>query len=171
MTILTSLKEISIAAANKQHENDAFATFLRAYDSQVIDKLVAQLNNDISAKVDCTQCGNCCKTLMIQVEPDEITALADEMRISDHQFEEKYIEKGSSGNRLINTIPCHFLSENKCSIYALRFSGCREFPALHLPHFTLRLFTTFMHYDRCPIIFNVIESLKGELSFSCSAIE
>jgi hypothetical protein len=62
-------------------------------------------------------------------------------------------------------MPCHFLNNNKCTVYDYRFAGCREFPALHLPNFTKRLFTTFMHYDRCPIIYNVVEGLKKETGF------
>ena len=61
---------------------------------------------------------------------------------------------------LMNAIPCTFLKEEKCTVYAHRFAGCREFPAMHLPNFNKRLFTTFMHYSRCPIIYNVIEGLK-----------
>jgi len=66
---------------------------------------------------------------------------------------------------IMNKMPCHFLKENKCTVYEQRFSGCKEFPALHLPDFTERLFTTFMHFERCPIIFNVVEQLKLQLNF------
>jgi Fe-S-cluster containining protein len=66
---------------------------------------------------------------------------------------------------IMNAIPCRFLEELSCTIYTVRFAGCREFPALHLPGFTARYFTTRMHYGRCPIIFNVLEALKKELSF------
>jgi hypothetical protein len=50
-------------------------------------------------------------------------------------------------------------------VYEDRFAGCREFPALHLPFFTKRLFTVMMHYSRCPIIFNVVEKLKMKTGF------
>jgi Fe-S-cluster containining protein len=92
--------------------------------------------------------------------------VATKLQISRTEFDTTYLEKGSHGTMLVNHIPCHFLMENKCTIYEDRFAGCREFPALHLPHFTNRLFTVFMHYSRCPIIFNVIEQLKKELNFS-----
>ncbi|MBV9989122.1 MAG: hypothetical protein JO301_15695, partial [Chitinophagaceae bacterium] len=49
------------------------------------------------------------------------------------------------------------------------FAGCREFPALHVPGFRNRLFTTFMHYERCPIIFNVMEQLKDVIGFDRDA--
>ncbi|MFY7838983.1 MAG: YkgJ family cysteine cluster protein [Lacibacter sp.] len=71
---------------------------------------------------------------------------------------------------ILNKIPCHFLADNKCSIYEVRFAGCREFPALHLPQFNRRLFTVMMHYDRCPIIFNVMEELKSTTHFNAQQV-
>jgi Fe-S-cluster containining protein len=124
-----------------------------------------ELNEQVTAKVDCTSCGNCCKSLMITVSEQEAYQLSTRLRITKTAFDEQYLEKGMHGLNLINAIPCHFLSDNKCTVYEDRFEGCREFPALHLADFQKRLFTHFMHYGRCPIIFNVIEHLKSNHSF------
>ncbi len=102
---------------------------------------------------------------MINISETEANAVSDHLQTTRIEFDDQYVEKGSSGMMIMNKMPCHFLNENKCRIYEHRFSGCKEFPALHLPNFTERLFTTFMHYERCPIIFNVVEELKKELSF------
>jgi len=134
-------------------------------DPNTIDRLVQEINEVITEQIDCTQCGNCCKTLMINISETEANALALHLIRSRSDFDEQFVEKGSNGMMIMNKMPCHFLNENKCTVYDHRFSGCREFPALHLPNFTERLFTTFMHYERCPIIFNVVEQLKKELSF------
>ena len=101
---------------------------------------------------------------MINVTDEEANKLSQHLNKPRTDFDTQYLEKGSS-MMVINAIPCHFLNENKCSVYDYRFAGCREFPALHLPHFTKRLFTTFMHYNRCPIIYNVVEQLKVETRF------
>lgn len=107
---------------------------------------------------------------MIPVSDVEADNLSQHLHQNREDFDEQYIEKGSNGMRMmINQIPCHFLSEKKCTIYEYRFEGCKEFPALHLPNFKNRLFTTFMHYQRCPIIFNVVEQLKEEMSFERDA--
>jgi hypothetical protein len=148
-----------------QTENDAFVNYLKQQDEGEIDKIVFSLNNIITPQIDCTKCGNCCKTLLINVEEKEAEAASNHLKISLQNFKENYIEQGSYGMQLISAIPCHFLNKNVCRIYEHRFAGCREFPALHLPKFTQRLFTTFMHYDRCPIIFNVVEALKKEVAF------
>jgi Fe-S-cluster containining protein len=149
----------------KQDENDQFRAFLGTHDAVQVDELVAQLNQEIAPQIDCTSCGNCCKSLMVNINESEAENLAGHLQMKRDSFDEKYIEKGSNGMMLLNSIPCHFLADNKCSVYEYRFEGCKEFPALHLPGFKKRVFTTFMHYDRCPIIFNVVERLKQELDF------
>ncbi len=100
--------------------------------------------------------------LVSDEEADNLSKYLDQQR---EVFDEQYLEKGSNGPMIMNRMPCHFLNENKCTVYEQRFEGCREFPALHLPNFKDRLFTTFMHYERCPIIFNVVEQLKDAMLF------
>lgn len=158
-------------AAVKQTENDNFCSFLKTFDGKAIDGIVHQLNQTVSAQIDCTNCGNCCKTLMINISEEEANAVAHHLQQNRKDFDEKYVEKGINGMMIINKMPCHFLNKNKCTVYENRFGGCREFPAMHLPDFKERLFTTFMHYDRCPIIFNVIEQLKSQLNFSYHNVE
>lgn len=156
----TNLQSIGNIAVEKQDENEAFVYFLKQENTIDLDKTVFQINHTITPQIDCTTCGNCCKSLMIVVEENEANNLAKYLNKQREAFDNQYIEKGSNGMMLISKIPCHFLSDNKCTVYEHRFAGCKEFPAMHLPNFKDRLFTTFMHYDRCPIIFNVIEELK-----------
>lgn len=164
-TKIQDLSVIQNASERNEEENDLFRIFLKQQDSEHVDEMVHSLNLTISTQIDCTQCGNCCRSLMINVEPDEAKNLAAYLDIPADEFKHAYIEESEQGQMVINTIPCHFLKLNKCSIYAHRFNECREFPHLHKPAFTSRLFGTFMHYGRCPIIFNVIEALKIEFSF------
>lgn len=160
-----NLQAITQKSIDLQEQNDAFLVFLQQENSNKIDELVAALNNTISPAINCLQCGNCCKSLMINVTENEVKTVSNYLQISRQDFYNTYVEKGSS-MMVINTIPCHFLqSNNACSIYPQRFSGCKEFPAMHIPKFTKRLFTTFMHYGRCPIIYNVVEALKEATGF------
>lgn len=152
-------------SAKKLKENDRFREFVKERNNDQIDRMVSRLNETISPQIDCTSCGNCCKSLMILISDAEAGILSQHLHQSREAFDEQYLEKGSNGMMLMNRMPCHFLSENKCTVYEHRFGGCKEFPALHLPEFKNRLFTTFMHYERCPIIFNVVEQLKDEMSF------
>ena len=159
-TPLTNLADIAAFAASHEAENDRFTVFLKQQPTEVVDEAVATLNEAIAPQIDCTACGNCCKTLMINVTDERADALAEHLHQSRAVFDKNYLETGGSGMMVINAIPCTFLSENRCTVYDYRFDGCREFPALHLPLINRRLFTLFMHYGRCPIIFNVMEALK-----------
>jgi len=163
--IETDLHQIALLADQREEENDHFQSFLATQTSAEIDNLVFTLQADISPKIDCRKCGNCCKTLMIEVTQPEADRVAEVLGVKSDQFVAENLEKGIGQRMLMNAIPCRFLEELSCTIYADRFAGCREFPALHLPGFTARYFTTRMHYARCPIIFNVLEALKKELNF------
>lgn len=134
-----------------------------------MDKAVFELAEQISPQIKCTDCGNCCKSLMVNIDEQEADRLSTHLGQTRAEFDEKYLSKGASGRMVINAIPCHFLKENSCTVYEHRFAGCKEFPAFHVPEFKKRLFTTFMHYDRCPIIFNVMERFKINSGFEINS--
>lgn len=161
----TNLLFIAQFAKDHEHENERFKEFVKEFNDEAIDNTVKELDARVSPTISCTDCGNCCKSLMVCLNEGEADALSNHLQQSREEFDTKYLEKGSNGMMIMNQMPCHFLSDNKCTIYEYRFEGCKEFPALHLPHFKRRLFTTFMHYDRCPIIFNVVEELKTVMEF------
>ncbi len=165
----TDLSIIANAAIEKGEENDHFLRSLRAYDDGVLDELVHNLNDEVSSGIDCTECGNCCKSLVINVAREEVGLLAQHLQLTATETAEKYIEESQQGNCFINTVPCHFLVDKKCSIYDARFTECRDFPHLHKNGFKARLSGTLMHYGRCPIIYNVVEALKLKLGFIGSA--
>jgi Fe-S-cluster containining protein len=163
--LVTDLTKIKQIAEEKQAENDLFRDFLKQQDDEAIDSMVHTLTETITPQIDCTQCGNCCKSLMINITKEETDQLASHLQISETQLIDQYIEQSEQGQMIINTIPCHFLKETSCSIYEHRFTECREFPHLHKPHFTGRLFGTMQYYEICPIIFNVVEKLKEDLYY------
>ncbi|WP_147313947.1 YkgJ family cysteine cluster protein [Deminuibacter soli] len=165
-TITTQLDFIAREAEEKEAENAAFKDFVRALPSDEVDTLVLRLSNEVSPQIDCTTCGNCCRSLMVNITAPEVKALAAHLQTTEEDVKERYVECSSSGEIMVlNSIPCHFLKGNSCSIYEHRFTECREFPSFHQPHFQGRLFATFMHYGRCPIIYNVMEQMKQELGF------
>lgn len=165
MQLETNLQTIAQKSITDALQNERFINYLKQLNEAEVDNAVLELDLTISPQIDCTKCGNCCKTLMINVETPESKIAANHLQISRAEFEDTYIEKSMGGKMVISKIPCHFLHDNKCSIYLSRFAGCKEFPALHLPYIQKRLFTIFMHYGRCPIIFNVVEQLKTRVHF------
>jgi Fe-S-cluster containining protein len=165
LPLITDLVKIKQIAEEKEVENDHFQSFLKLQNEQKIDSLTQDLNELITPKIDCTKCGNCCKSLMIHITSEETVELADQLNLTQDQLKDQFIEQSEQGQMILNTIPCHFLKNTSCSIYEHRFTECREFPHLHKPHFIRRLFSTMRYYEICPIIFNVVEQLKIELSY------
>jgi uncharacterized protein len=163
--MVTDLNEIAAFSVLKERENEEFVEYLKSCNSNQIDTAVVELNAAIEPKIDCTACGNCCKTLMVNVTAKESENLASFLHLSLDETKATYLEEGLQETFIMKSMPCSFLKGTTCSIYENRFEGCKEFPNLNKTEFTKRLFTTMMHYDRCPIIFNVVEELKRVTSF------
>ena len=164
-TLTIDLTILQEAAIVNDEENELFRIFIQDRYNAELDNLVHRLNDEVSAQIDCTQCGNCCRSLIINVEPAETKILSEYLNIPSEVFNEKFVEESQQGQLVINTVPCHFLHDNKCNVYEHRFLQCREFPHLHKKGFAKRLPGTLMHYGSCPIVYHVIEQLKAELSF------
>lgn len=162
--VQTDLEVLQKEGLTKAEENERFREYLSQWQGP-LDEMVMQLNNQLSPQIDCTACGNCCRSLMINVSPGEAENLAGSLRLSLEETKARYLEESTGGQLVMNTIPCHFLHNNSCSIYADRFEGCRAFPHLDQPGFRQRIFAILMHYGRCPIIYNMIESLKVDTTF------
>ncbi|MEO8400095.1 MAG: YkgJ family cysteine cluster protein [Ignavibacteriaceae bacterium] len=148
----------------REKENLRFRIYLKGKDSNRIDKIVHRLNLEISGKIDCTKCGNCCKKISPSLNEKEIVRISERINFSPEAVKEKYIEI-SDGEQFFKDRPCNFLHENKCSIYTDRPGDCREYPFLHKKFFISRLIGVIENYSICPIVFNVFERLKTELRF------
>ncbi|MEX1202500.1 MAG: YkgJ family cysteine cluster protein [Ferruginibacter sp.] len=164
-TLQTNREYIAAYAETHAAENDTFIGFVRNANFADIDEWVADINADIEPAIDCTQCGACCKTLMINVTQHEAEHTASYLSITLEDFKRKYIEESQQGQLIMSQMPCHFLEGSRCGIYEQRFTECRNFPHLHRSNFKDRMFGTMIYYAICPIIFNVVETLKIKTKF------
>jgi uncharacterized protein len=161
----TSLPVLAGELLAREVENDHFLAYVKGFHGASVDAIVHEINKDVSTLIDCTSCGNCCKSLMIHITADEIRNLSTVLQKPEQEIQDIYIEKSLAGQFFMNTIPCHFLNDNKCTIYPDRFTECREFPHLHKDGFKERMLGTMLHYGSCPIVYNVVEQLKIKLDF------
>lgn len=89
----------------------------------------------------CERCGWCCRTLGIQVVPEDILIMGDASGV-------KYV--GNDEFRII--LPCKYQNEDgTCSIYDKRPSSCRTYP-LNVKNGKLIIQRTL----HCPFIFNFL---------------
>jgi uncharacterized protein len=167
LQIETNLEKIAVAELALENENRHFIDFIRATDNAILDKEVQQLNAIIAPQISCTDCGNCCQTLMINITEPECDSISKHLNTTTKAFKETHVETSQEGTMMVlNKMPCTFLKDKCCSIYDHRFNECREFPQLDNDNFKSRTFSTMMHFGRCPIIFNVLQQLKIELGFT-----
>jgi uncharacterized protein len=160
-----NLTAIATLAEEREDENYEFRSFLKMREEDKVDAVVHQLNDEITPMIDCTKCGNCCKSLMISITPPERSFFASHFNLPQLEANEKYLTQSAGGDTIMNTMPCIFLADDKCTVYEQRFTDCREFPHLHKPGFTSHLFGMIMYYGKCPIVFNVMEALKIRMGF------
>jgi len=159
------LAKIKRLAAIREDENIRFRTFLKGKDSVKIDSIVHRLHKEITAQIDCTLCGNCCCQLKPEVYEKDVETLAQIEKITPENYIDLYCEKDEFGDVFLKTMPCRYLVGKKCSIYESRPKECRGFPYTDKKGFISRLLGMLNFYEFCPIVFNLIERLKGELRF------
>ena len=159
----TDLIKIENLAKEREVENWSFRTFLKGYYIKNLDKIVHKLFKQVSEQIDCTACGNCCKTIQPSLKKKDIDNLSKSLNITPDQFITKYVDKDEDGDNILNQLPCPFLNDNKCAQYDSRPVVCASYPHLHKKDFVFRLIGVVNNYSICPIVFNVYEALKTTL--------
>ncbi|MFH2137298.1 MAG: YkgJ family cysteine cluster protein [Candidatus Omnitrophota bacterium] len=150
------LNKITQLAIEQEEENREFNSFLKSIqDTRKIDKIVHSLYKQVSAKIDCTSCGNCCKLMDPVFKAKDIAKLSKS--IKDCLIEDK------EEDFVFKTSPCLLLKETKCLQYLSRPEGCRSYPHLDRKDFISRLAEVMESYSICPIVFNVYEGLKAKI--------
>ena len=164
MRIETDINTIEKSAEQREKENWDFRCFLKGSDLSVerIDSVVNDLNRKVSAQIDCTEYGNCCKVAQPVLTDTDIEMLADTLKIDTGAFKLEFLTEGEDG-LVFKARPSPFLVENKCTVYESRPKDCRLYPHLHKADFVFRVNQAFSNCSVCPIVFNVYEGLKQKL--------
>jgi Fe-S-cluster containining protein len=167
MSMEKDLRKIEQLARQREDENWRFRCYLKASDLSVarIDALVRKLYQEVSAQIDCTSCGNCCRVMKPLLTDADIKRLAAHLGLTVTQFRADYIKADSEERNAVefNTMPCPFLQDNHCTVYDCRPRDCRSYPHLHKKDFVFRINQAYNNCSVCPIVFNVYEGLKSEL--------
>jgi len=168
MKIELDLNIIKRNAKIREDENFEFRSFLKGQDSEKIDQIVHDLYERVLENIDCTECANCCIELETSFQIEEIDRLTKSLNIDKEKFINQSTKPDQFGDNNIlylNSKPCQFLKDKKCTIYELRPEECNSYPYLHKDNFTSRLIGVIENYEICPIVYNVYELLKLKLNF------
>ena len=164
MYLETNLLKIKQIATEREDENFRFRAFLKGKDGDKVDEIVHQLHKEITQQIDCTLCGNCCIQLKPRLSKNDIEELARIDNITTEDYLLNYCEK-DDGDIYLKNIPCRYIDGKQCSIYENRPDQCRRFPFTNQKGFISRLYGMLSFYEVCPIVFNLMERLKGEMRF------
>lgn len=162
--LVRDIRTIGRYSRHNDAEDMRFRSYLKGSDHSdaQLDAVVKEVTDEIWAQIDCTTCGNCCRTLQIIVDDKDIKRLATRFGITPKQFAAKYIRTAEDGEKHFDS-PCPFLEGNACSVYEDRPQACRDFPYLYTPGFRQRTLMMIDNNATCPIVFNVWQTLKGRL--------
>ena len=161
-----NLATIAERAFERWGDNWNFRAYLRKnVEPAMLDATVHRLNDSVSAQIDCTTCGNCCREVHPHLIPSDVTRLAQHLQIPDAALAEKHLSPDEYGEHVFNRKPCPMLCGNRCTVYEARPTDCRGYPHLHQPDFLARSIMVIENYRVCPIIFNVYEALKEEFAY------
>ncbi len=151
MKLEINLKNIQEIAQLKKDENLSFRNFLKLQDYDKVDAIVQRLDKEITPRIDCMKCGNCCLNLRPIASAEVLSKFVEEKDIRDFMY--------------LLSFPCTHVKDKKCTKYLDRPDECREYPYLDKTDFVSRIVGMLLNYELCPIVFNVIEYLKIELGW------
>ncbi len=131
----------------------------RAKKNDVLEKL-PDLHEEAFTKIDCLQCGNCCKNFSPRFKTPDVKRISRLLQLRESEFIETYLKVDEDGDYVAKTLPCPFLgADNFCSIYEDRPSDCRRFPYTDEDFMIKRQPMVLKNSSFCPITYYVLEGL------------
>jgi Fe-S-cluster containining protein len=155
--------DLTFIAAQTTQKNQVFKELnpiIKKIPLTRFDALVQPIVARVTAGIDCTQCGNCCKQQEPGVTVSEIEKLATLNHQSTTEFMAAHVAWDREGVSFLCTQPCIFLNQTVCSVYSSRPQACADFPGLHRPRLKWRMRQVEENYTLCPIVYNVVEQLR-----------
>ena len=137
-----------------------YKQFLNRADKNKVLKALPGLHEEAFSKIDCLQCGNCCKNYSPRFKTPDIKRISKYLGMKEGDFINTYLFVDSEGDHVLKQKPCPFLgADNYCSIYEARPSDCHRFPYTDEDVLLKRQPLTLKNSSFCPIVYFVIEKL------------
>jgi len=154
-------------AERSKKKRKKFKKFLKKFNKVYvpeIGKFTEPAEEYAWKKIDCLDCGNCCKKMTPTFTEADIKRISEHLEMTPTAFKNKWLEKEEEDGDMVNkSMPCQFLNleDNKCSIYEVRPADCSGFP-----HFDKTDFGDYNHVYRqnlkfCPATFEFVKHIKA----------
>lgn len=125
-----------------------------------LDAIFEELHEETFAKIDCLDCGQCCKTHSPMFFERDIETLAKHLKLKPGAFIEQYLFMDTDGIFALKQTPCPFLgNDNYCSVYAHRPKACREFPHTNHRKMITHLNLLVENEKFCPAVQEIVKGL------------
>lgn len=126
-----------------------------------INAIANKLHVEVFKEVDCLDCANCCKSIPPLINQEDVKRISKYLNIPISDLYKNHVTIDEDGDMVLNTTPCIFLlPDNKCKIYEVRPTGCREYPLTDQNLFADNMDQHAMNAYYCPAVFHVLERLK-----------
>jgi Fe-S-cluster containining protein len=132
-------------------------------DDTKLDAFVESIAQPIIEAIDCTACGNCCRSLDVYLDEVDVERLAEGLEQPKEAIQETYVnqEKAQKDDEwgMFRARPCAFLDGKRCSVYTLRPQSCRDYPVF-TPYFRWIMTDMLDGASICPIIYHVLDAMS-----------
>lgn len=137
-----------------------YKQFLQRADKNKVLKALPDLHEAAFEKVNCLDCGNCCKGYSPRFKTPDIKRIAKHLKMKDGDLINQYLRVDEDGDYVMRSTPCAFLgADNYCSIYDVRPSDCERFPYTDEDVIIKRQNITLKNSSFCPAVYYVLEKL------------
>lgn len=149
--------------------DEANYNFLRSLKSQDYgvdpDELAGELHKQAFEIIDCTRCANCCKTMIVKLDESDVNRIAQHLGLAPSEFVDRFLEPAEQqGDFIMRQRPCPLLgADNRCTVYDVRPTECREYPHTDKPGFAHRTMGHAANALNCPAVFWIVEEMRSRV--------
>jgi Fe-S-cluster containining protein len=137
-----------------------YAQFLKRCDQRKVIKQLPELHDAVFSKINCLDCGNCCKNHSPRFKQPDIKRIAKYLGMKEGDFIQKYLRLDEENDFVNKVQPCQFLqADNTCEIYEMRPSDCARYPYTDEDVLLKRATLTLKNAEVCPAVYTVLEEL------------
>ncbi len=156
-------KYITDLIAKGKEANKANKIWLkRAKQKKGLEKQLPDLHDAAFEKIDCLDCGNCCRSISPRFKTPDIKRIAKFLGMKESAMIAEYLLLDQDGDYVIKKSPCLFLSDdNTCQIYEVRPGDCANYPYTDSGDFFKYPNTTLLNTSICPAVNEVLEKLRA----------